>query len=250
MRSNRARFVKPRIYLFCPFLESPLPANSPPVPTYPYLGLRSSWRESGRNRELLRNFPKLRNPCRLMATGPLLVGHMGGDTCESCKGAEWGNAWGRRWGWWFEGMDGGHGGGRPLIKQNHKPELVCTGKRARFILKNINESRGDPVLLSRTEILSVFSLANAPDNCGAMQFASERDFIIATIATPIAVFILCARVQDISELWTEYWNWTMIKMKIIFRNFFWKSFMCKFCCGIESKRYLDFFFRNFERVYS
>lgn len=101
-------------------------------------------------------------------------------------------------------MDGGHGGGRPLIKQNHKLELVCTGKRARFILKNINESRGDPVLLSRTEILSVFSLANAPDNCGAMQFASERDFIIATIATPIAVFILCARVQDISELWTEY----------------------------------------------
>lgn len=35
--------------------------------------------ESGRNRELLRNFPKLRNPCRLMATGlPFLVGQLGG----------------------------------------------------------------------------------------------------------------------------------------------------------------------------
>lgn len=68
------------------FPRIPLPANSPPIPTYPYLVLRSSWRESGRNRELLRNFPKLRNPCRLMATGPLPVGHMGGGTCEYVAG--------------------------------------------------------------------------------------------------------------------------------------------------------------------
>lgn len=115
------------------FPRIPLPINSLPIPTYLYLVLRSSWRESGRNRELLRNFPKLRNPCRLMATGPLLVGRMGGDTCELCRRAERENAW-EKWGWWFEGMDGGHGGGRPLIKQNHKPEL-CTGKRARLYWK-------------------------------------------------------------------------------------------------------------------
>ena len=44
--------------------------------------------ESGRNRELLRNFPKLRNPCRLMATGRFAAARRGGETfaCLTLEG--------------------------------------------------------------------------------------------------------------------------------------------------------------------
>lgn len=51
--------------------------------------------ESGRNRELLRNFPKLRNPCGLMAAGPLLAGTR----------REAGNRWERE-GWRARGAGG------------------------------------------------------------------------------------------------------------------------------------------------